>query len=482
MSRTPSADGSPASEKPIAGPAPPTPRQPALTGMKAFSVVALGQFLSLLGSGMAGVALMIWAWQATGSATALALVGFFGFAPVIIFSPVAGALVDRWNRKLAMMVSDMAAGVATAAILVLYLLGLLQIWHIYIAAACMGVFHAFQFPAYSAAITLMVPKEQYARANGMISLAQSVAGVFAPTFAGALIGVIGIAGIITIDLITLALALGALLLVHVPQPQVSEAGREGRGSLLKESGYGFRYVLARPSLLGLQLVFLAGNFMSTMAYTLLPAMVLARTANNALALGSVQSAGAAGAVLGGLLMTTWGGPRRKIHGVLLGWLGCFLIGCMLMGLGRGIAGWAVAAVAGSLFIPIVNTSNQAIWQRKVPPDIQGRVFSVRLLIAQVSAPLAMLVAGPLADHVLEPGMRVGGGLADVFGGITGTGPGTGMAVLFLIVGVIGTMAILSAYLIRPVRDVETILPDFDAPAPSEAPAAAMAAEGAEVAG
>jgi MFS family permease len=443
-------------------------RRALLTGLPAFTVVAVGQFFSILGTSMTGVALLIWAWRLTGSATALALIGFFGFGPMVLFSPFAGALVDRWNRKLVMMLSDMAAGTATIGLLTLFLLGHLQIWHLFVAAFFTGLFAAFQFPAFSAAISLMIPKEHYSRASAMIGLAQSVAGVFAPVAAGALIGVIGVGGIMAIDLVTLSLALGALLLVRVPQPEVSSAGAEARGSLRKEAAYGFRYILARPSLLGLQLVFFAGNFLASLTGTLAAPLILARTGNNALALGTVQSVGAAGAVLAGLILSAWKGPRRKIHGVLLGWAGLFLISEMLMGFSRGPGGWSVAVFAGALVGTLINVSNQAIWQRKVPPDVQGRVFSVRLLIAQVSGPTAMLLAGPLADRVLEPGMRAGGALAKVFGGLVGTGPGTGISLLFVIAGVLGTCVALGAYLIRPIRDVETIIPDFDEAEKAEA--------------
>jgi len=314
----------------------------------------------------------------------------------------------------------------------------------------------------------MIPKENYSRASAMIGLAQSVGGVFAPVTAGALIGVIGVGGIMAIDLVTLSLALGALLLVRVPQPEVSSAGAEARGSLRKEAAYGFRYILARPSLLGLQLVFFAGNFLASLTGTLAAPLVLARTGNNALVLGTVQSVGAAGAVLAGLILSAWKGPRRKIHGVLLGWAGFFLISEMLMGFSRGPGGWSVAVFAGALVGTLIQVSNQAIWQRKVPPDVQGRVFSVRLLIAQGSGPTAMLLAGPLADRVLEPGMRAGGALAKVFGGLVGTGPGAGISLLFVIAGVLGTCVALGAYLIRPIRDVETIIPDFDEAKAAEA--------------
>ncbi|HCW51323.1 MAG TPA: MFS transporter [Clostridiales bacterium] len=436
--------------------------------MTAFTVVALSQFLSILGTDMTVVALTIWAWRETGAATALALLGFFVMAPTVLFSPLAGALVDRWNRKLVMMLADIATGVATAAILALYLADLLEMWHLFVGGAFVGVFQSFHFPAYSAAATLMVPKDQYSRASAMISLAQAAGAVFAPIGAGALIGVIGVGGILAIDLVTLALALGALLLVHVPQPEVSAAGLESRGSLWREAGYGFRYILARPSLLGLQLLFTVGNLLSDLSGTLAAPLVLARTGDNALALGTVQSTGAVGGIVGGLVLSAWGGPRRKIHGVLAGWAGCFLLGLVFFGLGRTVPTWAAAMFLSAAFGTLISASNQAIWQRKVPPDVQGRVFSVRALIAQVAGPLGMLIAGPLADHVLEPGMRPGGALVPVFGGLVGTGPGAGMALVFIFAGVLGLAGVIVAYSVRAVRDVEDIVPDYDAaqePAP-----------------
>lgn len=432
------------------------------TGMWAFTIVWIGQVISLLGTAMTGFALTIWAWQITGEATALALVGFFQFAPIVLVSPFAGALVDRWNRKLTMMLSDLAAGLSTFVVLLLFATGNLQIWHLFVTGAFSGAFQAFQFPAYSAAITMMLPKEQYARARGMLSMAQSASGIFAPVLAAIFLGVIGIAGIMTIDVVTFLVAIGALLLVHIPQPAITEAGRKGRGSIWKESAYGFRYILERPSLLGLQLVFFTINLILTFGFILLAPMILARTGNNEIMLGSVRSAGAIGGVIGGILLSAWGGPKRRVHGVLIGMALGSLLGQLLMGLGRGPYIWALASFFSLFFVPIVNGSNQAIWQAKVAPDVQGRVFATRLLIAQITAPVAMLLAGPLADRVFEPAMMPGGSLATIFRGVVGTGPGAGMSLIFVITGVLGTLVGLGGYAFRVVRNAEDILPDHDA--------------------
>jgi MFS family permease len=429
--------------------------------MFAFIVVWFGQIISLLGTSMSVFAMTIWAYEETGSATALALVAVFYMVPLLAMSPFAGAIVDRHNRKLMMMISDLGSGVATIAILVLYSSGNLQIWHLYITGAFQGVFQAFQWPAYSAAITTMLPKEQYGRANGLMSLADTASGVFSPILAGALLGIIGFGGILTIDIVTFVFAIGALLLVIIPNPQVTQAGQEGRGSLLKEAAYGFRYILKRPSLLALQIVFLVGNFLVGIAYAVQAPMILASTGNNELALASVNSTGAVGGVVGGLVMSAWGGPKRLVDGVLMGWALASIFGLTLMGLGNDIPVWAVAAFIGSFFIPIINGSNQAIWQAKVAPDVQGRVFSIRRLIAWFVSPLAMLIAGPMADFVLEPGMQEGGALSGTFAWLTGTGPGAGMRLMFISMGLLAAVVILGAYAFPIVRDAEILLPDHD---------------------
>jgi MFS family permease len=433
------------------------------TGMRAFVVFWLGQVLSLLGTQMSGFGLTIWAYKVSGgSATALALVGFFFLTPLLLLSPVAGALVDRSNRKIMMMLSDLASGLATVVVLLLFVSGRLEIWHLYITSAVSGAFQAFQWPAFSAAITLMLPKEQYGRANGMMGLAESGSGILSPILAGALLGTIGLTGLLLIDVVTFSFAVLSLLFIHVPQPEQTAEGQAGRGSLLKESLYGFHYILKRPSLLGLQLIFLSSNLVSTIAFTLRAPMILARTGNNELIFGSVNSIAAVGGVVGGLAMSAWGGFKRQVHGVLLGWALMGLVGTTLLGFGQELVIWSVASFLGSFLGPIINASNQSIWQTKVAPDVQGRVFAIRRLIAWLVTPLATLIAGPLADFVMEPAMQANGSLSDVFGGWVGVGPGAGMSLVFVFSGLAITAIGLSGYLIPVVRDAEILIPDHAA--------------------
>jgi MFS transporter, DHA3 family, macrolide efflux protein len=268
-----------------------------------------------------------------------------------------------------------------------------------------------------------------------------------------------------LDIGTFTIAIGILLAVRIPQPPRTEVGEKARGSLLKESVFGFRYIGERRSLLGLQLVFFTTNLLGTLGFTIVTPMILSRTGNNEMSpliLGAVNSAGAAGGVIGGAVMSAWGGPKPRVYGIVFGMALEGAVGMILMGVGTGPAMWGMAAFLGAFLIPIINGSNQAIWQAKVPPDVQGRVFAARRLIAQITAPLGMGLAGPLADGVFEPGMRPGGGLAGTFGGLVGVGPGAGMALMLVVFGILATGAALVAYAARTVRDAERLLPDHDA--------------------
>lgn len=429
------------------------------TGMTAFMVVWVGQLVSLLGTSMTTFALTIWAYEETGQATALALVGFFFMTPLLVLSPFAGAIVDRSNRKLMMIISDAGAGLATIIVLTLYSLGILEVWHLYITSFIAGATQTFQWPAFSAAISTMIPKEQYSRAHGLNSLADSGSNVFAPILAAALIGLVGISTILWIDIITFTVAIGTLLFVIIPQPEQTEEGRQSQGSLLSESVYGFKYIWKRKGLLGLQIVFMIGNFFATMAFVLVAPMILARTMNDELMLGSVQSAGAIGGVVGGLLMSAWGGPKKLVHGVFLGWAFTGIVGMIVFGLGQSWPMWALASFGGALVIPLINGSNQAIWQKKVAADVQGRVFSIRRLIAWLVNPLATLIVGPLADFVMEPALQPGGHFFYTLGWLVGTGPGAGMALIIIVSGIVATAVGLGAYLFPTVREVEVLLPD-----------------------
>jgi MFS family permease len=430
-------------------------------GMFGFTIVWIGQIVSVLASSMSQFALTIFMFNETGSALAMGTMQVFFITPFLLISPVAGVWVDRYNRKVMMMVSDVAAGIATLAILALQALGVLEFWHLYATSIVYGLGMAFQWPAYSAAISTMVPKEQLGRANGMMSLIEAGPQVIAPILAGALLPLIQLTGILFLDVVTFLFAIGALMIVHIPQPRRTEEGARAQGGLLKEAAYGFKYIFARPSLLGLQLIFFAGNLFAGIGFTVLPPMILTRSGGDSLAFGTVQSAAAVAGIVGGVLMSAWGGFKRRVHGVLVGWI-IGGIGMSLAGFEGGLPIWIAGMAITAIVVPLVNGSNQAIWQSKVAPDLQGRVFSARRLIAWLTNPISPLIGGALADFVLEPAALAGAGLPNMFSWLVGTGPGSGMGTLILLCGLGSALVGVAGYFASPIRDAEVILQDHDA--------------------
>jgi len=427
--------------------------------MAGFTVVWFGQLASVLGSGMSQFGLSIWAWEATRQATVLVLVVFLGLFPRIAMTPIAGALVDRWNRKLAMMLSDLAAGLATVAVFALFTTGRLEIWHLYAAAAFSGVFGAFQVPAYSASITLMVSKEHYTRADAMLGLVESTSSVFSPIAAGAMIALTGIGTILLIDIATFVFAVGTLLFVRVPQPS-RVLSEEPKSSLWVDTLLGFRYIFSRPSLRGALVLLFVVNVTSSVWFGLLSPMVLARSGGSELALGMVRTILGAGGVVGGTLVGIWGGPKRsRMRWILLAVFASSLIGNVLVGVGRGLFLWSAGAFLAEAIMPIGLGANQAIWQTKTPAHLQGRIFSARIVVTQLGATLAILLGGVLADRVFEPFMSGASAVARALRPLVGSGPGAGMGLMFVLAGLAGAAAAVGGWLYRPVREVETLLPD-----------------------
>jgi MFS family permease len=450
-----------------------TAEQKRPSGMKAFWIAWAGQLISLLGSGMTQFGFTIWIYRVTNRATDLALMGVFFMVPLLVMSPIVGLMVDRYNRKLMMMLSDLSAGVTTVVVFFLYTSGNLEVWHLYLNAAINGVFQGFQWPAYSAALSMMVDKKQYVRVSSLLDIAGPASGIVSPILGGAIIGLGDTGGfdglriIMLIDIVTFIAAIGSLLFIHIPNPDPQAAEKTRSEGFFQEAIYGFRYILERPALLALQSLFMAGNFFFSMARgTLLAPMLLARTDTNAWIFGASQTIGAIGMVIGGVVVGAWGGFKRRIHGVLLGWTLSF-VGILITGFGRSEPSWMVGIWAAGIFISslivsLINGSNQAIWMAKVSVEVQGRVFSARRLIAWFANPLAALIAGPLADHVMEPAMMEGGSGVGAFEWLVGTGPGAGMSLLFILTGLVGLAMSLGSYLIPLIRNVEDILPDHDA--------------------
>lgn len=430
-------------------------------GIRTFLLVWFGQAISTFGTAMTRFALLIWAYDQTGQATTLALLGFFSFAVHVVLLPVAGVWVDRLDRKRIMLVADLGAGLITVGFVLLLTAGRLSIWHLYLGEALTGLLEAFQFPAYSASVTLLVPREQLARASGLRSLSVESTNILAPILAGLLLVWIGLRGIMLLDILTMSLAVGMLCVLRIPRPD-SSADERQPGSFWQEMTFGTRYIMQRQGLVGLTMVYaLIHLFASFTYFSILPAMVLARSGGDELALSGVQSMMGVGGVVGSLIVAIWGGPKHRIHGVLGACTLSFLCGDLLFAMGRTPLVWGVAAFAGAVFIPCIGSSNSAIWQSKVPPELQGRVLGAFWSWGQMLRPVGYLLAGPLADRVFEPAMMPGGALSGALGGLVGTGPGAGIGLMFLLTALFGASSCLAGYLFPALRDVERDLPDFE---------------------
>lgn len=424
--------------------------------MKTFSIVWAGQLVSLVGTNLTAFALSIFVFQQTGSVTQLATVLLASHLPQILITPFAGALVDRWDRRKAMILADAGAGLGTLMLVALYLTGSLAVWNIAIAVAISGLFQAFQWPAYSAAMAVLVPKKQFGRASGLIQLADALGELGGPIIAGFVLAFSGIGLVFAIDVATFLIAVVMLLVVRFPKPAMTEAGAEGAGSLWHETKYGFQYLFARHGLLALLLVFGIVNFAFGFMGPLFVPLGLSLT--NEAGLGTAFSISATGMLIGSVVASAWGGPKKRVLGLVVG--GALLGGVFAaIGLFPSIYWMTGVIFIGMLIVPTLNATSQALWLAKVEADLQGRISAVRRFIAQAAIPVALLLVGPLSDRVFEPLMVDDGVLAGSVGAVIGSGPGRGYALFFIIIGIMVMVAVAAAWLYPPLRHLERDIPD-----------------------
>jgi len=422
--------------------------------MRTFLTIWAGQVVSLIGSGMTGFALGVWIFQNTGEATPLVLVALFDSLPNFTLSPLVGALVDRYDRRTLMLIADSGAALVTLSLYLLFSNGLLELWHLYLAALTTSTLGIFQRLAYQASVAVLVPREHLSRANALVQTAESFSGIISPILGGLLFVAIGINGIFIVDFVTFLVAAGTLLIVRIPSPKSAEVKRP---SLLSDIRQGFDFLKERNGLVSLALFIAMLNALVSSCAVLITPMLLSFATPQVL--GFVQAASSVGLLLGGIWISVWGGPKRKVLGICLAALGS--------GLGLAFTGvrqdpiWIAAGLFIFLFpITLINASIRAIVQTKVPATMQGRVFSLVFTLARLGVPLGLLAAGPLADQVFEPAMRIGGGLAATFvGQVLGVGPGRGIGLMFVLAGLGMLVVTLFMYSYPRMRLVEKELPD-----------------------
>jgi DHA3 family macrolide efflux protein-like MFS transporter len=410
-------------------------------GMATFLMVAFGQVISVTGSALTGFAMSVWVYQETHSTILFSLILLFTVLPSLLLAPLAGVLADHWDRRIVMIASDGGAALCTGLLLLLISLGNLQIWQIYLIMGVNSLMRGLQAPAYLASVSVLVPKDQLGRANGVLQMESTASYLLSPFVAGWMLDRIGIIGVLGVDLVTFMFAISALLWVRFPKSKLEEWDQDGIRSYWQETLSGWRFISTRSGFMGLVALFALGNYANIMTDTVMPPMLLEFASPTMV--GGVLSTGGLGMLVGTLIMSAWGGPKRRVLGVVA-FKGLAGLAVMVIGLSRSVEWIALATFFYFLPFPLVNGTDQAIWQSKVPLHMQGRVFATRRMIAHSMIPIAYLTAGPLSDMIFKPLLAQNGRLSLVLGQYFGIGPGRGIGLLIFLMGLWIVVLSLSA--------------------------------------
>jgi DHA3 family macrolide efflux protein-like MFS transporter len=423
--------------------------------MKTFLFMWTGQLFSQLGTALTTFALGIWVYQHTGSVSQFAAVSISWTAALIFMSPLAGAIVDRWDRRTLLILAESVGAARVLFFLLLLALGKLSLFAICFATAIIGIAGSISSAAYLASMTMVLPKEKLGRANGMQQFVWAFAQVTAPLLAGILLGIWGLKPVLVVDCASFFVAIAAYLMITIPNPERTPEDKAKRGfrALLDDIVVGAKY-LKNPLLLFL-CIFLSGlNLAAGIVGLLFQPMLLAFTSSAVV--GRVATVGALGMLAGSVFMSIWGGPKRGLNGIMALNVLCSI--CLIAG---GIKASAIlVAASGFLFFfcyPLLAGSAQTLLQQSVAPEIQGRVFSFVKLAGSWSVPMGQAVAGPIVDKVFEPWFQPGGPLIHNVGHIIGVGPGRGSAFLFIVLGTIYLVLTLTAYLVPPFRSAQQMV-------------------------
>ncbi len=419
--------------------------------------VWVSQMLSSVGSEMTGFALAVYLYQQTGQATTLAITLAFATLPRALATLVAGGVVDRSDRRTVIMLSELAQAAALIALLTLVNIHRLEAWMVWISVAITTTASTFQNIASSATISLLVPKEHLPRANGLQSIADGVQYTLGPALGGVLFGLFGLTGVLLIDFLTYLVNLANLIDLSIPNPP-SET-RPKRISILEDARVGWGFIRSKPGLFGLLGVLVAFSLVMA-TEPLYRSVVLANTGNNATILGFIDAATGIGGILGGVLMTVWGGPKRLIYGVLGGMFCVGLLGPVVLGFAQSVPLWFLGNLLPITVLPIYAASMGTIFQRKVPPELQGRVFAMRRLISYVGQPIVLFAIGPLTDQVFNPLMA--GPLGDQLAPFFGVHAERGASLMLVLVGLALMVVPVLTALNPRVRALEDEIPDAPA--------------------
>jgi MFS transporter, DHA3 family, macrolide efflux protein len=425
-----------------------------MSRLRTFYTILITQAISQIGSQMTGLAIAIWLFQQTGDVTPLALVSFFSLIPNVLLANVAGLVADRLDRRWIMALADSGAAVGSLLLMGLFFSGAFQVWHLYLITLFVEICRAFQNPAFSASVALMVPDDQRDRANAVMQLTGPLAGLIAPGLAAIIYAAMGITGVLAVDLLSFSVAITAMLLARIPAPPRSESKQTA--SILRDLLAGFAFLLEHKPMLVMVGFFTLVNFIGVGLGVLLTPYLLSRMGNDTGLMSIILTVSHLGAIVGGIVIGAWGGTRPRIHTVMIALI---LAGIVLIFAGMaqtpvplGITLFLFMALPMAANIPLMS-----ILQAKVPPDKQGRVFAAIGQLTMLVSPLSPLLLGPLADNVFEPAAQP---TTWIFAPLVGSGAGAGMGLMFGLAGILIAALAALCYAVPSVRRMEATIPDW----------------------
>ena len=416
-------------------------RKNTFSALRGFLLLWGSQTVSELGTAMTDYALVIWVYGQKGTASSVTLLTICAFLPTILFRFIAGTLVDRWDKKRVMLVSDAVAALGTALVWALYATNALRIGHLYLITALLSLMNAFQVPASFVATSLLVPREHYARAGGLQGFSGAAIAILAPALGSALLAFGGMRVVLMIDLASFFVAF-LVLSLGIRIPRIEPEGEKDE-PLMKSCLGGLRYLREHRALLRITLFLAIVNFLAKLSNDgMISPFVLGRTGNDPRALGMVQSAVALGLLAGSLLVTVAKPAKHKTRVIFVT---CAIVfsGNIVQSLSVRPAVWCAAAFAAYMMAAVMNANLATLLREKVPPGIQGRVFSAKDTLQNGTIPLGLFLGGVLADRVFEPLMASDSPVQRALSRLFGSGSGAGIAVMFFAVGVLGVILCLT---------------------------------------
>lgn len=402
--------------------------------MKTFLLLWITQSFSGLGSAMTSYALVIWSYSQKGSALTTALLMVSSYAPYVLLSIFAGALSDRWNKKVTMLVCDSVAALTTVVMLVLLRGGILQIWHLYLINIVNGLMNTVQQPASEVATTRVLPEKYYQRVGGLRYFASSLNSIMTPVIATAVLGMAGIGAVVAFDLFTFGVAFVTLAFgIRIPENRETVEEQE---KLMVSVKKGVSYLQGERGILGLILFLAAINLVASIYNAAFPAMILSRNGGSEKVLGMVNAVMGITTFAGSILASVMKKPKSRVRVIC----NCLLFSMstenFLLAFGRTPLVWCIGGFLGWIAIPLMNTNLDAIMRLHVPVQMQGRVYSVRNSLQFFTIPIGYLLGGFLVDQVFEP-IMAGQSKDSILAAMFGSGKGSGAAFLFFVIAFAG---------------------------------------------